>query len=139
MCLEQAQQYHKSQYDKRHREVDFQVGDLVWLRQLHRPLASMDNKGRNKLGPCFYGPFKVLEKIGELAYHIELPAGAQLPAISHGSCQQSAMALCVLSMLAAETGEGERSIVHAVTPCVLCVRSACWRNSLHLRAQAGIA
>jgi hypothetical protein len=82
-CLEQAQQYHRSQYDRRHREVDFLVGDLVWLRQLHHPLASMDNKGRNKLGPCFYGPFKVLEKIGELAYRIELPAGAQLHNVFH--------------------------------------------------------
>jgi hypothetical protein len=43
----------------------------------------MDIIGHNKLGPGFYGPFKVLKKIGEMVYRVELPAGAKLHNIFH--------------------------------------------------------
>jgi hypothetical protein len=49
--LEQAQQYYKLHYDRKHREVEFQVGQLVWLRLISRPLASLEVQGRGKLGP----------------------------------------------------------------------------------------
>jgi hypothetical protein len=66
--LEHAQQHYKAQYDTKHREVVFQEGDWVWLRLLHRPVASMDIRGRGKLGSKFYGPFYVLERLGNVAY-----------------------------------------------------------------------
>jgi hypothetical protein len=44
------QQQYMHYYDRKHREVTFAVGQLVWLRLLHRPLASLDVKGRSKLG-----------------------------------------------------------------------------------------
>jgi len=63
--LEQAQQQAKSQYDKTHRHVEFQVGDWVLLRLLHRPTASLnDTRGRGKLGQRYFGPYRVLERIG---------------------------------------------------------------------------
>jgi hypothetical protein len=53
---------------------------------LHRPLASLDvkgkgkgkGKGKRKLGPKFFGPFKVLDKVGAVAYWLELLTGAKL-------------------------------------------------------------
>ncbi|KAJ1264897.1 hypothetical protein BS78_08G037100 [Paspalum vaginatum] len=76
--LEQAQQYHKAQYDRRHRDAIFSLGQWVWLCLIHRPTTSLDVHGRNKLGPRFYGPFKVLKLIGEVAYCLELPAIARI-------------------------------------------------------------
>ena len=47
--LEQAQQYSKHQYDKKHRELSFAVGQWVWLRLLHRSVTSLKIQGRGKL------------------------------------------------------------------------------------------
>jgi hypothetical protein len=81
--LEQAQQVYKHFYNKKHRDLVFSVGDWVWLRLIHRPVASMDVKGRSKLGPKFYGPFRVLERVGEVTYKLELPEGARLHNVFH--------------------------------------------------------
>jgi hypothetical protein len=40
--LEQAQQHYKADYDRKHRLVEFTVRDSVWLRLLHRLIASLD-------------------------------------------------------------------------------------------------
>jgi hypothetical protein len=81
--LEQAQQQYKAAYDKHHRAVEFAVGSWVWLRLLHRPVASLDTKGRGKLGPRFYGPFRILERVGSVAYKLELPTNARLHNVFH--------------------------------------------------------
>jgi hypothetical protein len=55
--LEQAQQHYKLHYDRKHRDVEFQVDDWVWLRLLHRSIASLSVQGRSKLSPRFFRPF----------------------------------------------------------------------------------
>jgi hypothetical protein len=57
--LEQAQNHYKLYYDRKHREVEFQVGQWVWLRLISRPLASLDVRDRSKLAPKYFRPFKV--------------------------------------------------------------------------------
>ncbi|KAK1664958.1 hypothetical protein QYE76_053117 [Lolium multiflorum] len=76
--LLQAQQLARRYYDAHHREAEFAVGDWVWLRLLHRTTQSLDPRSRRKLGPRYAGPFRVLERIGTLAYRLELPAGSRL-------------------------------------------------------------
>jgi hypothetical protein len=59
--LEQAQQQYKNFYDRKNREVSFNVGQWVWRRLIHHPLNLLDVKGRSKLGPKFYGLFLIRE------------------------------------------------------------------------------
>jgi hypothetical protein len=50
---------------------------------MHRPMASLDVKGRSKLGPKFYGPFKVIEQVNDATYHLKLLSGARLHNVFH--------------------------------------------------------
>lgn len=58
-----AQDLMSTQYDKHHRDVEFQVGDWVWLRLHQQIVASITDKSAGKLAPRFYGPFRVTERV----------------------------------------------------------------------------
>lgn len=59
------------------RELIFQEGDWVFLKLQPYRMRSLARKPNEKLSPRFYGPYKVIQKIGEVAYRLELPEGKQ--------------------------------------------------------------
>nr|GEW38465.1 hypothetical protein [Tanacetum cinerariifolium] len=70
--MEAARDRHKSYADLKHKPMEFQVGDKVMFKVL--PWKGVVRFGkRGKLNPGYVGPFKVLEKIGKVAYKLELP------------------------------------------------------------------
>jgi hypothetical protein len=67
-----AQSRQKSYTDHRGRELSFEGWDFVCLNvSPMRDLCCFKVWG--KLTPRFIGPFKILEKRGEVAYQLELP------------------------------------------------------------------
>jgi hypothetical protein len=67
-----VQSRQKSYANQRRRELSFEVGDFVYL--MVSPMRGLRRfKVRDKLTPRFIGPFKILEKRGEVAYQLELP------------------------------------------------------------------
>ena len=72
--LKIAQSRQKSYADTKRKEVAYEVGDRAYLRV--SPLRGVKHFGvKGKLAPCFVGPYRVLERMGEVAYKLELPEG----------------------------------------------------------------
>ena len=70
MATTQNQQ--KLYVDKGRVERQFEVGDMVYLRlQPYRQL-SLKQKGAEKLKPRFYGSYRVIRRVGQVAYVLEL-------------------------------------------------------------------
>jgi len=68
--IEQKSAQYAKQANKGKKKVTFQPGDLVWL---HLRKDRFPQQRKSKLSPRGDGPFKVLQKINDNAYKIELP------------------------------------------------------------------
>ena len=67
-----SQSRQKSYADPKRRNVEFQVGDYVFLRV--SPWKGVRRFGKKgKLSPRFIGPFEILERVGQVAYRLALP------------------------------------------------------------------
>jgi hypothetical protein len=72
-----AQNHMKLQADQHHSERSFEVGDWVFLRlQPYKQMFLNQAKKDNKLSPKYYGPYMVLQKIGTMAYKLELTSSS---------------------------------------------------------------
>ena len=70
--LKIAQSRHKNYVDNHRRDLEFEVGDHVFLKV--SPMKFVMRFGRKrKLSPRFVGPFEILEIVGTLAYKVVLP------------------------------------------------------------------
>ena len=77
--LKAAAEDMKRYYDAWHRPEEFKPGDHVWLNAkdliTERPSKKLDHKR--------LGPFKIIRKVGELAYELKLPPSFKIhPVIS---------------------------------------------------------
>ncbi|GJR93261.1 hypothetical protein Tco_0265435 [Tanacetum coccineum] len=70
--MQVAHDRQKSYADLKRKLMEFQVGDKVMLKV--SPWKGVVRFGkRGKLNPRYVGPFKVLKKVREVAYKLELP------------------------------------------------------------------
>nr|GEY00033.1 putative reverse transcriptase domain-containing protein [Tanacetum cinerariifolium] len=71
-----ARSRQKSYADVRRRPLEFNIGDMVMVKVL--PWKGVIRFGKHgKLSPRFIGPFRILERIGPVAYKLELPRELQ--------------------------------------------------------------
>ena len=81
--LQIAQSRQKSYYDNLRKKVEFEVGDMVFLKvSPMKGVMRFEKKG--KLSPRFVGPFEILKRIGKVAYELALsPTLARMHNVFH--------------------------------------------------------
>ncbi|GKC97468.1 putative reverse transcriptase domain-containing protein [Tanacetum coccineum] len=70
--LQAARDRQRSYANVRRKPLEFQVGDRVMLKVSPRKGVIRFRK-RGKLNPWYIGPFKILKRVGPVAYTLELP------------------------------------------------------------------
>ncbi|XP_074297605.1 uncharacterized protein LOC141628348 [Silene latifolia] len=68
-----SQDRQKSYADTRRTDISFEVGEKVLLKV--SPMKGVMRFGkRGKLSQKFIGPYEILDRVGEVAYHLALPS-----------------------------------------------------------------
>lgn len=89
--LLRAQQIMKKYADQNRTFRQFQVDELVFLKLQPYIQASVAPRANHKLLFRYYGPFRVLARISDTAYKLELPSGSTIHPIFHVSLLRKAL------------------------------------------------
>jgi hypothetical protein len=81
--LAQAQHTMKKQADKKRTHWSFELGDMVYLKMQPYREHALGAGNPLKLASRWYGPFKVIQLVGNRAYKLQLPQGTLLHDVFH--------------------------------------------------------
>jgi hypothetical protein len=83
--LLRAQQRMKFQAYKHSSERVFTVGDMVYLKLQPYIQSSVATRANYKLSYKYFGPYKVLQRVGSVSYRLQLPSSASIHSVFHVS------------------------------------------------------
>jgi hypothetical protein len=83
--LERVRLRMKHQADKNRTERTFVVGDSVFLKLQPYVQSSVAPRAHHKLLFKYYGPYLILERVGEVAYRLALPESSRIHPVIHVS------------------------------------------------------
>ena len=71
--------------DQHRSDKSFSVGDWVYIKLQPYRQSSLRVKRYNKFSPRFFGPFQIVQRIGEVANKVALPEGCPIHPMFHVS------------------------------------------------------
>ena len=81
--LQRAQNAMKQRSDEHRRDVNFSIGDWVYVKLRPHRQNSATQKIYSKLAARYYGPFQIEARIGEVAYRLILPPTTRIHPVFH--------------------------------------------------------
>lgn len=75
----------RRQADKHRSERSFQVGNSVFLKLQPYVQASVARRAHHKLSFKIFGPYRILERVGAVAYKLQLPSTSSIHPVFHVS------------------------------------------------------
>lgn len=83
--LHRARQCMKQQADKKRSFRQFAMGDYVYLKLQPYIQTSMVARASHKLSFRFFGPYRIISRVNDVAYKLQLPEHAQVHPVFHVS------------------------------------------------------
>lgn len=83
--LKRTHQSMKDIADQKRKDVTFEPSAFVWLKLQPYRQQTVVCRSSQKLSKCFFGPFKILQRIGYVAYELCIPPDSRIHPVVHVS------------------------------------------------------
>lgn len=90
--LVKARDRMRAQANKPRRAMEYQVGDMVYLKIQPYKMKSLAKRINQNPSPRYYGPYEIEERIGPVAYKLKLPVDSKVHPVFHASLLKKSVA-----------------------------------------------